>query len=233
MRGTVSSMGKLVRMPPRGRYLAHEAGRIAGVSGSTIGQWARRGYIRSSQSGPGVLPRVYSYQDIAEAMVVHELVDRGVPPKEIHTSIEHLREHRGDWPLTEARGPLATADLAAGNSRPLLVMDDDDGLYDVGRSPSQRILEAGNLRQIAVDLSRGGWAARELPDLRRIEINPDVIGGRPSIRGRRIPAQLVAELAATPAGRQVLAIDYDDLDPEDIRDAERWWAAAKGFELAA
>jgi hypothetical protein len=52
-------------------------------------------------------------------------------------------------------------------------------------------------------------------------------------RGRRIPAQLVPELAATSAGREVLAVDYDDLEPEDVRDAERWWVAARGFEQAA
>jgi uncharacterized protein (DUF433 family) len=112
-------------------------------------------------------------------------------------------------------------------------MTEDDALYDVGRAPAQQVLAPGNLRRIAEDLSRGGWAVRELPVLERIEINPDVIGGRPSIRGRRIPAQLVAELAATPAGREILAVDYDDLEPEDIRDAERWWAAARGFEQAA
>ena len=33
---------------PHGHFLAGEAGELAGVSGSTIGQWARRGYIRDS-----------------------------------------------------------------------------------------------------------------------------------------------------------------------------------------
>lgn len=91
-------------MPPRGRYLAHEVGLLAGVPGHTIGQWARRGYIKSSVSQDR--PRIYSYQDVAEAMVVHDLLTRAVPHREIRTAIDSLHEY-GDWPLTHA--PLATS----------------------------------------------------------------------------------------------------------------------------
>lgn len=62
---------KVTHLPPRGHYLAREVGLLAGVPGHTVGQWARRGYIQSSQSAGR--PRVYSFQDVAEAMVVHEL----------------------------------------------------------------------------------------------------------------------------------------------------------------
>lgn len=227
-------MGVLVPMRPRGRYLAHEAGRLAGVSGNKIGQWARRGYTRSSQSRPGQLPRVYSYQDVAEAMVVHELVDRGVSHRDIRHSIVALRTSSGDWPLTAARSVLATADVATANGvrRAMLVMGSPDELYDLARAPAQQVLEPANLLRIASDLSRGGWAVRDVPDLHLIEINPDRIGGRPSIRGRRVPAELVAELAATAEGLEVLAEDYD-IGPAEIRDAERWWAAASRYEQAA
>src|ERR687886_152685 len=50
---------------PHGHFLAGEAGELAGVSGNTIGQWARWGYIRASQSGGD--PHVYSVEDVAEA----------------------------------------------------------------------------------------------------------------------------------------------------------------------
>lgn len=74
-----------------------------------MGQRARRGYIRSSVS-PG-LPRIYGFHDVAEAMVVHELLDRGVKHLDIRRAISVLEGAYGDWPLTEA--PLATA--SAGN----------------------------------------------------------------------------------------------------------------------
>lgn len=50
---------------------------------------------------------MYSYQDVAEAMVVHELRLRGVPLRRIKRVIELLREEYGDWQLTQA--PIVTA----------------------------------------------------------------------------------------------------------------------------
>ena len=49
-------------------FFAGEAGELAGVSGTTIGQWARWGYIRASQSAGD--PHVYSVEDVAEAAIV-------------------------------------------------------------------------------------------------------------------------------------------------------------------
>src|SRR5215212_7230177 len=73
---------------PRGRYLAGEAGMLAGVSGDRIGQWARHGYIRSSRSDRE--PRVYSYEDVAEAMIVHELEELGAALPSIRRAVERL-----------------------------------------------------------------------------------------------------------------------------------------------
>src|SRR4051812_5627936 len=99
------------RARPHGRLLAREAGALAGVSGTTIGQWARWGLIRSSQSDDE--PRVYSVEDVAEAAIVAELVERGVAHADIHAAIERLAGY-GRWPLSEAR--LATT-AEGGRSR--------------------------------------------------------------------------------------------------------------------
>src|SRR5918997_264882 len=58
-----------------GEFLAGDVGELAGVTGNTVGQWARRGLIDSSQSDGE--PRVYSVEDINEASVVAELLARG------------------------------------------------------------------------------------------------------------------------------------------------------------
>jgi DNA-binding transcriptional MerR regulator len=91
---------------PHGRLLAAEAGALAGVSGTTIGQWARWGYIRSSVSDED--PRVYSVEDVAEAVIVAELLSRGVSHADVHKAVERLAGVYGRWPLSEAR--LATVE---------------------------------------------------------------------------------------------------------------------------
>jgi uncharacterized protein (DUF433 family) len=209
-------MGTVTRLPPRGRYLAWEAGQLAGVSGQKIGQWARRGYIRSSVSdGP---PRIYSFQDVAEAMVVHELLERQVPHREIRKTISMLGESYGDWPLTEAS--LSTV---AGEGRSRVVVEEPEGPYDVGRKGwHQLALEPRDLDRIRDQLRRGGWAVRNLPELRHIEVNPDRLGGRPTIRGHRIAAEDVVRLADE-LGPEELEESYE-ISRDQLDDARRWWA---------
>lgn len=81
-------------------------GGLVGVSGTTIGQWARRGYIRSSRREGE--PRVYSVEDAAEAAVVHALLERGVRRADVRRAAVRLRASAGEWPLSRAR--LATTD---------------------------------------------------------------------------------------------------------------------------
>jgi uncharacterized protein (DUF433 family)/DNA-binding transcriptional MerR regulator len=212
-------------LPPRGHYLANEVGWLAGVSGDRIGQWARRGYIRSSQSEGR--PRVYSFQDVAEAMVVHELLERGVRHKEIKEAIRTLREEYGDWPLTHAQ--LATT-AEPGARRAAVLIEREGRHYDVGERPWQQVIQPERLRRIAEDLHRGGWVVREVPDLEHIEVDPDRLSGQPTIRGRRIAVQDVAEIAEAPGGVEVLHDDYD-LSDAQIEDARRWSRATR--ELAA
>jgi DNA-binding transcriptional MerR regulator len=100
--------------------MAKEVGQLAGVSGNTIGQWARWGYIRSSRSDSE--PRVYSVEDVAEAAIVHALLERGVRHAQVRRAIGRLEEY-GDWPLSQA--PLATTE----ELRPRIVLHERDGVY--------------------------------------------------------------------------------------------------------
>jgi DNA-binding transcriptional MerR regulator len=105
-----------------GHLFAGDAGELVGVSGTTIGQWARRGYIRASQRAS--TPHVYSVEDVGEAAIVASLLRRGVRHADIRKAIERLRSY-GDWPLSEAR--LATTVTGAG--RPQIVLRERRGTF--------------------------------------------------------------------------------------------------------
>jgi uncharacterized protein (DUF433 family) len=202
--------------------LAHEVGRLAGLSGDRIGQWARRGYIRSSQST--ATPRVYSYQDVAEAMLVHELEERGVALHTIRTTIERLRRLYGtDWPLTRADLSVPRDHPQARGKKRTIVVED----LDVGAQ--HRVMTQVDLERIATHLARGGWAVRHLPRLVHIEVDPDRLSGRPVIKGTRMPAEDAGRLAQTRAGMRTLREEYDLTDAQ-IRDAQRWWHAVQRYE---
>ena len=83
-----------------GHLLAGEVGELVGVSGTTIGQWARHGYIRPSRSAD--LPHVYAVEDVGEASIVAALLQHGVRHADVRAAIARLGD-LGHWPLSEAR----------------------------------------------------------------------------------------------------------------------------------
>jgi DNA-binding transcriptional MerR regulator len=125
--------------------LAGEVAALAGVSGNTIGQWARRGYIRSSQSSAE--PRVYSVEDVAEAAIVAELLERGVSHAQIHAAVERLRG-RGRWPLSEVR--LETTE----EPRPKIVLDLEGERLALGPRGWQVIVNGPGTREVRLELRR-------------------------------------------------------------------------------
>jgi DNA-binding transcriptional MerR regulator len=125
-----------------GRFLAGEAGDLAGVSGTTIGQWARRGYIRASQSAGD--PHVYSLEDVLEASVVHALLERGIGHAAIRRTIAALGEY-GEWPLSVA--PLATT---SGNGGPRIVLAERDGVFALSGRGWQRMAVEPPLERLRV-----------------------------------------------------------------------------------
>src|SRR3954451_24315143 len=116
---------------PHGRFLAGEAGELVGVSGTTIGQWARRGYIRASRSTGD--PHVYSLEDVAEAWVVHALLECGVGHAEVRHTIAALGADT-PWPLL--RAPLETTE---NNGAPRVVLCAPDGAYALAGRGWQRV----------------------------------------------------------------------------------------------
>jgi hypothetical protein len=129
---------------PHGHFLAGEAGELAGVSGTTIGQWARRGLIRSSVSDDE--PRVYSVEDIAEAAVVRALLERGVRHADVHRLIARLGPY-GHWPLSQA----ALATTVDGST--LIVLREDEGDWVLTARGWQRPAAPLALREVHLRLS--------------------------------------------------------------------------------
>jgi DNA-binding transcriptional MerR regulator len=130
---------------PHGRFLAGEAGELAGVSGTTIGQWARRGLIRSSISDEE--PRVYSVEDVAEAAVVRALLERGVRHADVHRLIARLGDY-GRWPLSEAALATTTEPV------PRLVLREDDGDWILTARGWQRPATPTAVREVRLRLKR-------------------------------------------------------------------------------
>jgi uncharacterized protein (DUF433 family) len=51
----------------------------------------------------------------------------------------------------------------------------------------------------------------------RIEINPDIMGGKPVIRGTRVPVELVLRKLGAGMSLKAILIDHPRLTRDDIR----------------
>ena len=60
----------------------------------------------------------------------------------------------------------------------------------------------------------------------RITVDPQKMGGVPSIRGLRLPVATVVEMVADGMVEQEILEAYPDLEPEDIHEALRYAAVA-------
>ncbi len=176
-------------------YLAADVGRLAGVDGDRIGQWARWGHIRASVSTGE--PHVYSFADAADALAVHVLLDAGLTLKTIRRAVVALGgEH-----------PLATG-LHVVDGR--LAVESGYGLKDVfteqrvlplnqvGGSEEERVTNHGRLDAEGM-LRAGGWPS--LMTGVRVDVDPERAAGHPCRAGTRTPVK-------------------DALDDPDLR---RWW----------
>ncbi len=205
-----------------GVFSPYRAGALAGVSGNRIGQWARYGVV-SPTIYEGRPANRYAFYDVAEAIVVHQLQDAGFTYDEIHAAINNARERFPNWPLLHA--DLGVARHVIGASDRGVIVEKLDGEYVETGRPGGQIVIKPQLLDLARDmLASGGWLARHL-HLERIEVDPEKLGGAPTLRGRRWPVERVARTAADAAGRELLIEDYG-LDTRDIDESVRWTQAA-------
>jgi uncharacterized protein (DUF433 family) len=154
--------------------------------------------------------------DAGEAVIARYLIEHGVKTKKIRDLVERLRDQLGEWPL--ARTPLA-------HEGGLVVMrEGDDVLVDGVDHPSQQVEEGTflSLTEVREALERGGWVALNTPR-HHIHVSPHRLSGRPTIRDRRVPTAMVAELAERDEGRALLRTEFG-LTEEEIDEAVEYEA---------
>ena len=141
-------MCPMAALRPHGHLLAGEVGELAGVSGTTIGQWARRGYIRASVSDGD--PHVYGVEDVAEAVIVSQLLARGVRHADVRRAIERLADEYGAWPLSAA--PLGTT---TEDGRARVVLREREGPFVLSPRGWQLRTSPPAVEEVRVRFSRG------------------------------------------------------------------------------
>ena len=67
----------------------------------------------------------------------------------------------------------------------------------------------------------------------RIEINPEVMGGKPVIRGTRAPVETILRKLGAGVSEDAILIDHPRLTSEDIRAAQAFAAESRSRQSSA
>jgi uncharacterized protein (DUF433 family)/DNA-binding transcriptional MerR regulator len=189
-----------------GYFTAAEASAITRVPLSTLNYWARTGVITPSRRGRR--PRLYSFDDVCDLRVAQELREQRARLPEIRSVLAFVRTNQER---------LADAELHLVGTR-IVYRNRALGIDPVEPATGgQRVLTVPMAK-----LFNGSGDARALRPAERIVIRPDVRGGTPVLAGTRVPAQLVAELAAEGVPREEIVAMYPALTAADVDAAVGW-----------
>jgi uncharacterized protein (DUF433 family) len=202
-------------------YEAKRASALAGVPERTIYDWARKGVVAPSVSATPRHMR-WSYSDLLELRLVDWLRHRKPAPSEqvdaktfpatsmravrrLLSSVEHLggELHTGSVVVEVDRGGKIVLTIGGERFDPL------------GFGLLQPVVPA-KFDLIAPYMHRGPHLVEPKDNVR---ILPGTLAGQPHVKDKRIPTELVIDLADQGFPAEMIRRAYPALEDEDIRDA--------------
>jgi uncharacterized protein (DUF433 family)/DNA-binding transcriptional MerR regulator len=166
-------------------YGSRLAAKLAEVSLRQLRYWVSKGLLRPSIHRAGRGGRdLYAYSDLVQAKAIGRLRKQGASLQRISRSLAYLRDALPEDESWDQK---------------TLVTDGSDvfGLYApretlnlTHRSPGQRVFEVF-LGDLVDELNKAGQL---LGIGGEIEVDTDIQGGSPVLRGTRIPTRLIGEL---------------------------------------
>lgn len=109
------------RDPLGGLYSLRDAAKLFHLNEGRLRYWERQGFVTRSCELSG--RRYYTFQDLIGIRAARELLDEGVPLRQVHKSLRALRES-----LPRVLRPLSALRIVADGQN--LVVRDDHGAYD-------------------------------------------------------------------------------------------------------
>ena len=206
-------------MRTQGLYSPRVAARVARIKYQHFQAWSKANLIhpRKLKTGAGD-ETVYTYEDLLLMRLIARLREHGVRPREIRVALDTIAlMSQGD---TRA---WMKATLYVANGVIVVVLPDMADWTPVAASRGPQKMALVFFPDLLRDLERDLVPPDRFP---HVEIDPEVLGGTPVVRGTRIPTRAITEVSQAGEDPRVA---YPSLTNEQVRNAEEY----EGFLAAA
>lgn len=189
-------------------FSKHRVSRLTGLSGRQLQYWDEQRFLQPSVSGGAGRgrPRLYDFRDLVSLRVAAELRGQGVSLQLIRRVHAHLQSLDYRHPMAELTFWVYEGQLYFSESDTIRAGRRPEQIVASFVVPVPRIVEA--LQQEIAQLD-------ERP-VGEIERRRGTLGGKPVIKGTRIPVASVRRLAEDGLSEAEILEMYPDLQPEDV-----------------
>jgi len=192
-------------------FNAEQVRELTGLDPRRLWSWDRRHFVSPSHSVRAGRPRrrLYDFRDLVSLRVAADLVAKGVRLPEIRKAVAHLRE-------LDYKKPLAQLTFWEFEGR--LYFSESETVR-AGRRPEQVL--AGFMVPVPEIVTRLKERIRDLDKrpVGEIERRRGALGGKPVIKGTRIPIASIRRLAEDGLTDAEIRDTYPDLEIADVQAA--------------
>lgn len=202
----------------QGFYSARQVSRLVGIPLSTLYEWRRSGVVRPSLqllSDGEAVDEGYSYADLTLMRILRALRERQLDFDSAAKALHHLYERLGPPDQGWANERVYVVGNRVYADRP------DEWEATDASALGQKVATVlfGDLFEELRELEEGASILVPVQFRRYVEINPEVMGGEPVVKGTRIPTSVLAALLPKYKTVTRLARLYEPLPEEAIQKA--------------
>ncbi len=190
-------------------YSAKIAARVARVSPQTFQAWQKANLLRPTKSDyGGRVENTYTYDDLLLMRVIVRLKEQGIKPRAIRTALDTIEQmsngDRAAWKLVS---------IFVHQGLIVVVFPNNELWNPVAASKGPQKMAAVFFPELMEELKRELVPER----FRHIDLDPEVLGGAPTVKGTRISTSAIASVLES--GLDPKAV-YPGLNDDQIREVD-------------
>ena len=190
-------------------YSAKIAARVARVRPQTFQAWQKAGLLRPTRfDSGGRVENTYTYDDLLLMRVIVRLKEQGIRLRAIRTTLDTIEQmSNGD------RRAWMRVHMYVHQGLIVVVFPDNEAWNPVAASRGPQKMAVVFFPELMEELKRELVPER----FRHIDLDPEVLGGAPTVKGTRISTSAVASVLESGVDPKAV---YPNLSDEQIREVD-------------